>query len=418
MFEKKIVFYLRTDICKGKLIAGGSVAHTLGVIQGLLDQNYDVIAASSIMIDQVMSAVQHCRPLFMPKKIEWLRWKINCFISTFVFFWQCSDFLQKSGPIDYIYQRYTILNFTGVLLSYIKRVPLFLEYNGSEVWVNSFWAEKRFITFRWLIQWVENLNIRSADRIIVVSKPLKNELVQRGIDRNKIVVTPNGVNTVVYNSALLVDDRKMLRNQLGITDSFVFGFIGTFSIWHGIEMLVTMASEVLKQKPHVRFLFIGDGPLFGSLQNQLQGFIQEKKVICTGIIPQHEAKKYLAACDAFLSPTQPNPDGTPFFGSPTKLFEYLSMAKPIIASKLDQVAEVICPALKIDELQDQVFITDQVGIIVEPKNDQGFIRAACWLADLESSQRERLGLNARAKAINEHDWKKHVEKIMRPDNYE
>lgn len=413
MQNKKKVFYLRTDICNQILIAGGSVSHTIGVIQGLLDHDHEVFAASSIVIEQILSCpIKRFKPLQMPKKIEWLRWKINCFFSSFIFFRQCYDFFKEIGEVDYIYQRYSILNFTGVLLHYTKKIPFILEYNGSELWLDRYWSKKKIISFRWLIKFVEWLNIHCADKIIVVSKPLQYELINRGICSKRIVVNPNGVNTAVYDPARLVEDRNDFRQQLGITDNFVFGFIGTFGKWHGIEMLVAMIPMILKQKQQSRFLLIGDGPLLDYLKDNLSSCIEEKKVICTGIIPQHEAKKYLAACDAFLSPTQPNPDGTPFFGSPTKLFEYLSMAKPVIASELDQVAEIISPSFKIDDLKSNKVVTDQVGIIVSPTHVRDFIHAACWLVDLNCKQQTSMGFNARVKAVKEHDWKMHVERIM------
>ena len=53
------------------------------------------------------------------------------------------------------------------------------------------------------------------------------------------------------------------------------------------------------------------------------------------------APSYLAACDILASPHVPNADGTPFFGSPTKLFEYMAMGKCIVASDLDQVGEIL-----------------------------------------------------------------------------
>jgi hypothetical protein len=50
---------------------------------------------------------------------------------------------------------------------------------------------------------------------------------------------------------------------------------------------------------------------------------------------------YLDACDILASPHVPSIDESEFFGSPTKLFEYLAMEKGIVASRLGQVGEVI-----------------------------------------------------------------------------
>ena len=320
----------------------------------------------------------------------------------------------KNNSIDFIYQRYSLLNATGVLLSLIKKVPLILEYNGSEVWVDTFWATKKRMTLKWPIRLIEWVNIYYAHKIIVVSQALKNELMQRGVDQTKILVNPNGVNTSTFNSALLEKERCLIRNQLALTNTFVFGFIGTFNKWHGIELLVEIIPAIVLEKPQARFLLIGDGPLYTYAYETLQEYVVKKKVIFTGIIAQHEAKNYLAACDAFLSPTQPNPDGTPFFGSPTKIFEYLSMGKPVIASDLEQISEVISPAIRINNngIYYNDTITDQIGFIVEPQNIQQFIQASCALIDLDNDTYDRLGFNARKKAVQQYDWYNHVNKII------
>ena len=48
-----------------------------------------------------------------------------------------------------------------------------------------------------------------------------------------------------------------------------------------------------------------------------------------------------ATSDVLVSPHVANADGTPFFGSPTKIFEYMGLGKPIVASDLNQIGEVI-----------------------------------------------------------------------------
>lgn len=411
MKNKKTILYLRTDFSYSDLIAGGSVAHTLGVIQGFINHKWQLIVASTVMEKQLSPlAIKKLHVLSVPKKMLWLGWKLTSFITSVIFLKQAHALI-KFNAVTFIYQRYSILNCTGVLLSYLNHIPLILEYNGSEVWVDKRWSsQKKFITFRWLIYLVESLNIHFAHSIIVVSQPLKDDLIERGADPKKILVNPNGVNTMILNPILLENDRIMIRNKLAIANKFVFGFIGTFGKWHGIEMLVAMIPSIVQQKSQAHFLLIGDGPLFSYAQQALQDYIRAGQVSFTGIIEQHEAKKYLAACDAFLSPTLPNQDGTPFFGSPTKLFEYLSMGKPIIASELNQVAEIVYPSLKITD--KNIVITNQIGITITPGNIQEFIRAGIALIEIEKSERDKMGSNARIKAIEKYDWNHHVQKII------
>ena len=65
-----------------------------------------------------------------------------------------------------------------------------------------------------------------------------------------------------------------------------------------------------------------------------------EECLFTGLIPQEKGPQYLAVADILVAPHVPNPDGTPFFGSPTKLFEYMAMGRGIVASNLDQIGEV------------------------------------------------------------------------------
>lgn len=200
-------------------------------------------------------------------------------------------------------------------------------------------------------------------------------------------------------------------NGLAFIDKkIVFGFIGTFSYWHGIDVLEKIIPALLAVDKNLHFLLIGDGVL----RKQLEGLLFQKRiehaVTFTGVIPQEKAPYYLAQCDIFLCPTQPNIDGTRFFGSPTKLFEYMSMSKPIIASDLEQVAEIISPAVK--DLSKQIIITDQVGILVDPLDVQGFIDACLLCVNMPESDRKKMGDNARKKAVDQYTWRSHVKKII------
>jgi glycosyltransferase involved in cell wall biosynthesis len=411
MKQKKIL-YLRTDIGDTPLTAGGSVAHTLGVIEGFLSLGYSVICASSVMHTLLQKLpLQALYTLANPRLLYFLRWKLNCLLSSLFFTVQTLRYLRHTN-IDFIYQRYSLLNCTGVLLSKIKKVNLILEYNGSEVWVDTFWTKKKWPSLRFLISVFERINLKYAHLIVVVSQPLCDELVARGFAQEKILVNPNGVNTEFFDPAKLLDERSTLRKELHIEYQFVFGFIGTFSAWHGIEILEAMIPEILAQKNNVHFLLIGNGPLFESFYKKIEPYIISGNVTCTGLIPQHQARVYLAACDTFLCPTQPNPDGTPFFGSPTKIFEYLSMAKPIIASDLEQVGDLISPAFKVHSLKENFLVTDQVGFALPAQNSQAFIKAACRLVDMQENERLKMGTCAREKAIKKFQWKNHVSNII------
>ena len=111
----------------------------------------------------------------------------------------------------------------------------------------------------------------------------------------------------------------------------MIGFIGTFGPWHGAEVLARAFGALIERYPRyrsdVRLLMIGDGVKMPEVRAALdRGGVTDLTTL-TGIVAQAEGPSYLAACDILASPHVANADGTPFFGSPTKLFEYMAMGK-------------------------------------------------------------------------------------------
>lgn len=411
---KKTILYLRTDIMNQELIAGGSVSHTLGVIEGFATQGFDIVCAASCMykILQNNNHIKNCIQLKNPRFLQWLRWRINCLLSNIFFTFTIFKHFHTTS-ITYIYQRYSLLNATGIILRFFLKKPLILEYNGSEVWVNRHWGEKTLPFFDFIAKKIESLNIHYADYVVVVSDALKNELISRSVYKQKILVNPNGVNPTLYNPQTLISQRNTVRTELNLQKKFVFGFIGTFSHWHGINILEKLIPELVQLTSQVHFLLIGDGPLRESLQKVIIAHKLESHVTFTGILPSCQARNYLAACDAFLSPNQPNPDGSRFFGSPTKLFEYMSLAKPIIASHIEQIITIVKPALHIDMQTKNIssHYKYACGFLLKPHDVDGFVRACYILTKANSNSVKVMGLNARQRILACYSWHHHVKKI-------
>lgn len=419
------ILYLRTDICRDRvpLMAGGSVAHTLGVLHGFGVINSRLLIFSARRISSVAEQYA-CIKLRLPLwtyvfsrwKFWYLQWRLDAFYSSVSFFVQIIK-NKETKKCTAIYQRYSILNCTGVLLKKYFRIPLILEYNGSEAyWFSPSRQEPwyiRWFAFQKISYFVERINLHDADRIVVVSQVLADDLVLKGIDTKKIIVNPNGVDQNIFNKDNLVMQKERLRSGFGLQGKYIFGFIGTFGHWHGINVLKEIIPPLVKKIENVHFLLIGDGVLKKDLEIYFQQLDLLHAVTFTGLIEQVQAPEYLAVCDAYLCPTQPNPDGTRFFGSPTKLFEYMSMGKPIIASDLEQVAEVVSPAFKVTGFTENLsVVTTQVGFTVNPLDTLGFTKACELCFSLSEQDRDKIGKNAREKVLQQYTWVQHVQKII------
>jgi len=394
----KNVLYIRTDLGTQDLVSGGSVTHTIGVIDALVSQGTSVYCASSAMqfLLKKKSTITF-KALVMPKVFQILGFKINCLISN-VWFLVSIIFFTQRVPITHIYQRYSMLNMVGIVLAKYKRIPLILEFNGSEAWVDAHWSPHKKVRANWLVMLFEQWNVQHADYIIVVSQVLKDMLIKQGVHQKKILVNPNGVDTKLFDPKKYNNKRIALRTKYRLQDTYVFGFIGTFSYWHGIDIISQMIPRIVALQPGAHFVLIGSGPLKDRIQKELQCANVSKNVIFIGNVSSKQAPDYLSMCDAYLCPSQPNKDGTPFFGSPTKLFEYMGMAKPIIASNVDQLKDIIDPLF---------------GILVDHDDVNGFVAAAQKLMVLDVHEREKMGCYARQKAIEHFSWQQHIHAIKR-----
>lgn len=364
---------------------GGAISHIRGFLYGL--------KAAGISC-RVFSGTALAQEAFKTETIAAAKrrrffWGAGMLSYNFEFTRGVQKYLGSNTP-HIFYQRHCALSIAGALLSRRLKVPLILEYNGSEVWIADHWDPN---PLRNWIRFCEEVTLRCATRIIVVSEVLREDLVKKGIETDRIRVNPNAVDPDYFYPGR---GRALGRRQLDVaTDEVLVGFVGSFSLWHGIEVLqqaiVRLLNEVLPCR--LRFVLMGDGLLHGEMRAALATYEAKGEVIFTGPLTRDKVAEYLDASDILVSPHIPMPDGSRFFGSPTKIFEYMAMGKGIVASRLDQLAEV---------LQH-----DQTAWLVTPGNVEELAEAILGLA-LDPAKREALGTAARRAAVERHSWTRNV----------
>jgi glycosyltransferase involved in cell wall biosynthesis len=297
----------------------------------------------------------------------------------------------EHSPIDLIYQRYARFSWAGVAASLRTGVPLFLEYNGSEVWMGKHWDRGNMLS---LLARFERLNLEAAARIFVVADVERRNLLQAGIADEKIIVNPNGVDTEKFRPKVGGD---AVRRDLGLAeDETLAGFVGTFGPWHGV-LALAQAITLLPADSKVRFLLVGAGKLCEEVQQIVGAAGKEQRVIFAGHVEHERVPALLDACDILLSPHVPLEDGSEFFGSPTKLFEYMAMGKGIVASRLGQIGEVL--------------VDEETALLTEPGNARQLAEAILRLSR-SRELRERLGAAARGAAIERYTWKHNAGRVL------
>jgi glycosyltransferase involved in cell wall biosynthesis len=195
-------------------------------------------------------------------------------------------------------------------------------------------------------------------------------------------VVPNAVDVAELDAEL--ETASAGRDGSGA----LLGWAGSFGPWHGAELAVRGLSKL---PADVRLRMIGDGNERRACMDAAEALGIADRVEMTGALPRGEALRRLAECDVLLSPHTPL-RGQPFFGSPTKIFEFMALGKPIVVSRLGQLGELFEDGVTartvtpgdVDELADAV-----MDVLRSPDRGRELGKAARRVAEREHSWDDR-----------------------------
>jgi glycosyltransferase involved in cell wall biosynthesis len=407
------LLYLNGNLWFG-VQAGGSVGHVAGVINAFLRTGYSVQFAAASRNQQVQPGVEFLGLQSFP------HYGLPYDVNNYRFHRNIVAQLDRLplGEFTLLYQRLSLGNYAGVVLSRRHGLPLVMEYNGSEVWAAAHWGKP--VRHQEPAVKAEEVSLRHAHVVVTVSEVLKDELINRGIAAERIVCYPNCVNETVFDPESLTGEAEDVRARYGLAnDAIVVGYVGTFLASHGVEVL----AAAIRQFAHcdrawlgrnkVHFLLVGDGLKMAAVRQTLSDECCKSFYTLAGLVPQGEAPQYLAACDILLSPHVPNADGSRFFQSPCKLFEYMAMGRGIVASDLDQIGEVLRDSLRSESLPavGPAPADTKLAVLTRPGDAEDLARSIKFLVE-HPDWRRTLGKNARCEALSKYTWRHHTAAIL------
>jgi glycosyltransferase involved in cell wall biosynthesis len=230
---------------------------------------------------------------------------------------------------DFIYERYSLFNFAGVLTARLRGVPIYLEVNSPFALEQSRDSD---IRLRRLAEWSERAICNLATRVIVVSTPLRRIMESAGVPARKLTVMPNGVRLEHFQSD---SGSPELRRKLGLENCLVAGFVGWFRKWHGLELLLEAFLRSGLSGHGVKVLLIGDGPATADLKSFVRTNHLESSVVFSGPVPHAEVPRYLDLVDIAVQPAANE------YCCPMKILEYMALAKPIVAPRQENIQELL-----------------------------------------------------------------------------
>jgi len=228
--------------------------------------------------------------------------------------------------------------------------------------------------------------MKRVRKSVVLNEPLKEKLIEKGIEEGKLEVIPNGVNVDDFN--LSKEKIEIVKEKYGLNETTVM-FSGTVTPRKGVEYLVK-AAEILRD---VLFLIVGNTNLDREYANKVMEYAKQRnlKVRFTGFVPYEDLKALYSACDIFVLPSFGE-------GDPIALKEALASGKPLIGTKVGGIPAQIKDGWN--------------GFLVEPGNEKQLAEKIRYLID-NPEERERMGKNSRKLAREEFDWKKIARRYLK-----
>ncbi len=219
--------------------------------------------------------------------------------------------------------------------------------------------------------WIESQVIRRLQGMVAVSEPIRRELEERKVPRDRVRVIPNGIPDI-YSKRV---ERKALPELANRSPLLLF--VGRLSREKEVGLLLDAVSQLRSGFPRIGLAVAGDGPDRAQLQNQANALGLQGVVHFYGFV---EVEPFLAACDCFVLPSKSE-------GMPIALLEAMSFGVPIVATAVGSIPAVVRDGTE--------------AILVPPRDERKlFLGLKRMLGDVQLQR--RLSAQARERFLGEY----------------
>ena len=150
------------------------------------------------------------------------------------------------------------------------------------------------------IRALEGWTVRRVDAVAVICEGLRGDLIARGNDPARILVSPNGVDLNLFGAPVSPD--AALARDLGIDGRDVIGFIGSFYDYEGLDDLIAAMPMLVARRPQMQLVLVGGGPCEAALRAQAAASRAARHIHFIGRVPHHEVERYYSLIDVLVYP--------------------------------------------------------------------------------------------------------------------
>lgn len=348
-----------------------------------------VIPGAGLVAEQEFDGVRVLRAYTFPSLHRSFVWRVVAFLS----FMLASIIAGlRAGPVDLVMGTSPPI-FQAVsawVVALVRRRPFLLEIR--DLWpafAIDMGVLKNPVLIR-LSRWLEGFLYGRATRLLVNSPAYRDYLLGRGVRAERVSLIPNGVDPTMFDPGA---DGSVMRRSLGFGDEFVVTYAGALGVANDLPVML-LAANLLKERPDVRFLIVGDGKERAALERQAHE-LGLNNLCFAGPRPKSEMGAVLAASDACVAILQ----DIPLFRTtyPNKVFDYMAAGKPTL--------------LAIDGVIRAVIEQAGGGLFVPPGHPEALAAAVERLADDPSAART-MGQAARRYVVRHFNRADHAAQFL------
>lgn len=208
-----------------------------------------------------------------------------------------------------------------------------------------------------------------------------------GVPKAKIILERNAVDIEEFDIPIT---KEKAREKLGLPLSKkIVVYTGHLYSWKGVDTL----AEAAKILPEVLVVFVGGTVpdvkrfkgMYGSVEN----------IMLAGHKDHSEIPYWQKAGDVLVLPNTAKEDISKFYTSPMKLFEYMASERPVVASRIPSIMEIL---------------NEKNAVLVEPDNPEALASA---ISDIIGNREKCKAISIQARLdVEEHAWDKRAKRIL------
>lgn len=243
--------------------------------------------------------------------------------------------LQRQFDFDVIDAHYVYPDgFAAVLLGFLLSKPVVVSARGSDI---SRFPE--FLVIRNLIRFT----LDRAQKVITVSRSLKEAAIRLGVPDEKVEVVPNGVDA----SRFFPYSRREARRRLGLAaDRKIVLSVGGLTAVKGFDLLIHAIKIFMDEydEEKLSLIVVGDGGLRGQLEQIVQALDLGSQVRLVGAVPHDELYLWYNAADILCLASKRE-------GWPNVVLEAMACGTPVVGASVGGIPEII--------------LNEQLGLLTE-----------------------------------------------------